>query len=61
LAAREGFEPDSDPKSNQQVTDSENNSAPGDPPQNPIAVTEPVTGNPSLWDRFRQPSVSAGL
>ena len=35
VAEREGFEPDSDPKSDQQVTDSENNSVPEDPPNTP--------------------------
>ena len=35
LAEREGFEPDSDPLSDQEVTDSENNSVPGDPQKTP--------------------------
>jgi len=35
MAEREGFEPDSDPKSDQQVTDSENDSVPDDPQKTP--------------------------
>jgi hypothetical protein len=35
LAEREGFEPDSDPLSNQQVTDSEDNSVPSNPHKSP--------------------------
>jgi hypothetical protein len=35
LAEREGFEPDSDSKSDQQVTDSQNNLVPSDPPKPP--------------------------
>jgi hypothetical protein len=35
LAEREGFEPDSDPQSDQEVTESENNSVPGDPQKTP--------------------------
>jgi hypothetical protein len=35
LAEREGFEPDSDPQFDQQVTDSENNSVPSDPQETP--------------------------
>jgi hypothetical protein len=35
LAEREGFEPDSDSLSDQQVTYSENNSVPGDPQKTP--------------------------
>ena len=35
LAEREGFEPDSDPQSDQQVTDSENNLIPRDPQETP--------------------------
>jgi hypothetical protein len=35
LAEREGFEPDSDPSSDQQVTDSENNAVPDDPLKSP--------------------------
>ena len=35
MAEREGFEPDSDPLSDQQVVDSENNLVPGDPPKTP--------------------------
>lgn len=35
MAEREGFEPDSDHLSDQQLTDSENNSVPTDPPKSP--------------------------
>jgi hypothetical protein len=35
MAEREGFEPDSDPLSDQQVTDSENNPVPTDPQKAP--------------------------
>jgi hypothetical protein len=35
LAEREGFEPTSDPKSDQQVTDSENDPLPGDSLKSP--------------------------
>jgi hypothetical protein len=35
LAEREGFEPDSDPQSDQQVTDPENDLVPADPPKTP--------------------------
>jgi hypothetical protein len=35
LAEREGFEPDLDPLSDQQVTDSKENPVPDDPPESP--------------------------
>ncbi len=48
LAEREGFEPDSDPKSDQQVTDSEIDLIPRDPQETPwLSLEIPLS------DRFR--------
>jgi hypothetical protein len=61
ICRREGFEPDSNTFSDRQVTDSENNSVPGDP-QNPQAVTaEAALGPVPAQERTHSPGCLLAL